>query len=1040
MARSDKRTACITIGGACFAIAAIAVTMITYPFWPETADPPTAVLPPAGAKDVYAANNGEGSENRIVELEGFPTPITDEEVQRLRLLLNPSYQQGLPNLRAIAARIFLSVVGGRKKGDDFVVLEDGLTDWERLRSIRENAPSRTRPGSTDAGTSDNKTKKKMEEAMELSEHLESMLWAIRESHYRERLAAHLFKLVVPYYTQAAKDVTVGENESRPRATAGVSSASPEHGDDNSARDQYEKQLSVAKTKSRIVGRYTDFLLRFVLRLTADTLPNEVQALVASADLPVHQSHCNASECTAHECSAHEACNAGGCNARECAPQQPREACTPAASSGDGARPQASAPLTVAHGVAPHIQHTSYACRMGTCSHNHDTTHVTSNARGPSQAELGAATSAATSTSPATSAAPVVATPAAIAPPASPVGALIWQQRPPLGRARVTSTTSPSFTPATSNIATPVPGHRSLISPGVPEYVDPKTGMMFALGNGLPVLPEQDHRIPVTIITGPLGAGKTTLLKSSILDSRLGLWVVENDLGEGNVDKSLLGEGEGWQITGVAGGCACCEKKDDLKSAVQALVLSGAHFSAIVIELSGAADPSRVQADLFGHGGVIDLRLRLDAVISVADTPVLLKQIAEHASEPKKLESLSRDAIENFVDLEAMRRVGNQWTDGLDDTGRNQIAHADRVFLNKVSDLTEADIQKVKDYLAAERIFRRDPSNLRVINRDVKDSKGLVPVDQLLGTDLRSKWAHEAVTNYNVPLLVLPAPTSCGGCADENCHSCTSNTESQTSTSQLPAPEGKAALSSDPRNISIAPDCTHLVPGQGEGVPSSVTQAYASEGHLQDRSTVRPPEALPGNRRGPPPAVLDDEAAAATPSTGNTSTLQLCKNYFTQNRCGQEHTGDCGHHHGARGTHPIVPVAGTACTVAGTACTDRRGTVPPPPPPPPPPPVPRPSRRRGSAASSSQHSSGDNGCPRCSSDSSCQPSPAMPSTASSCSPATSSVPIDNRSAPGSPSPPSQSRSCMRGGLHSRPRWTFDTDISRHRSGPFAVSYN
>ncbi len=113
---------------------------------------------------------------------------------------------------------------------------------------------------------------------------------------------------------------------------------------------------------------------------------------------------------------------------------------------------------------------------------------------------------------------------------------------------------------------------------------------------------------MTILTGPLGAGKTTILKNTILKGGMGpIFVLENDVGAGNIDADLLGQNAGWQVKGVAGGCACCTKSGDLKQALHSLLESeNQNFVAVVIELSGVADPKPIM-DLFEEDSLLSLR-------------------------------------------------------------------------------------------------------------------------------------------------------------------------------------------------------------------------------------------------------------------------------------------------------------------------------------------------------------------------------------------------------------------------------------------------
>lgn len=121
-------------------------------------------------------------------------------------------------------------------------------------------------------------------------------------------------------------------------------------------------------------------------------------------------------------------------------------------------------------------------------------------------------------------------------------------------------------------------------------------------------------VPITLLAGFLGSGKTTALKN-LLENREGIkvGVIVNDVAAVNIDAKLIAnpgnDGEAPSADQVdAGtaietdfggtvelqnGCACCSLADELLTSVETL-MDGRDFDAVVVELSGVADPVAVK--------------------------------------------------------------------------------------------------------------------------------------------------------------------------------------------------------------------------------------------------------------------------------------------------------------------------------------------------------------------------------------------------------------------------------------------------------------
>ena len=127
--------------------------------------------------------------------------------------------------------------------------------------------------------------------------------------------------------------------------------------------------------------------------------------------------------------------------------------------------------------------------------------------------------------------------------------------------------------------------------------------------------EKSGAVPITLLAGFLGSGKTSALKN-LLENRDGIkvGVIVNDVASVNIDAKLLAnpgnEGEAPAASGqvdagaaietdyggtveLQNGCACCSLADELLTSVETL-MDGRSFDAVVVELSGVADPVAVK--------------------------------------------------------------------------------------------------------------------------------------------------------------------------------------------------------------------------------------------------------------------------------------------------------------------------------------------------------------------------------------------------------------------------------------------------------------
>lgn len=157
----------------------------------------------------------------------------------------------------------------------------------------------------------------------------------------------------------------------------------------------------------------------------------------------------------------------------------------------------------------------------------------------------------------------------------------------------------------------------------------------------------DHRIPVTVITGFLGAGKTTLLNQIIKKhTNKKFAIIENEFGEIGLDGSLI-VGVDENIFELSNGCICCSLNSDFYRTIDLLLQSEHVFNHLIIETTGIADPLSI-INAFFDGGGIQEQFKVDSVISVADA-VNLEDLKEEHSEIRKQLSISDQIIINKCD-------------------------------------------------------------------------------------------------------------------------------------------------------------------------------------------------------------------------------------------------------------------------------------------------------------------------------------------------------------------------------------------------------
>ncbi len=137
-------------------------------------------------------------------------------------------------------------------------------------------------------------------------------------------------------------------------------------------------------------------------------------------------------------------------------------------------------------------------------------------------------------------------------------------------------------------------------------------------------------IPATVLTGFLGSGKSTLLRRVLTEAHgRKIAVIENELGEENIDSELIVSGGDEQIIQLTNGCLCCGIRDDLRATLAQLAerrrAGEIAFDQVVIETTGLADPGPV-AQTFFLGPQITASYRPDSILTLVDAKHAMQQL------------------------------------------------------------------------------------------------------------------------------------------------------------------------------------------------------------------------------------------------------------------------------------------------------------------------------------------------------------------------------------------------------------------------------
>ena len=165
----------------------------------------------------------------------------------------------------------------------------------------------------------------------------------------------------------------------------------------------------------------------------------------------------------------------------------------------------------------------------------------------------------------------------------------------------------------------------------------------------------DNRMRLTVLGGFLGSGKTTWLRHQLHHGLLAdAFVIVNEAAETSVDDALLGQAA--ELAVLAGGCACCEAKDELIALLRSICdrrvsAEDGRFGRIVLETSGLADPGPIVEAIRADPMLVH-HIVIGEIVVAVDGVYGLRHIREEALGRRQMELADRLIVTKVDEADA----------------------------------------------------------------------------------------------------------------------------------------------------------------------------------------------------------------------------------------------------------------------------------------------------------------------------------------------------------------------------------------------------